>query len=136
LADRRWRDFLDGGSFRSNSRTQLLDQSRDRGLGCGRWGTADGVSTGVGAGDDSIGSGSSTSGSASITGASVAGSTARLTTFTARLTVASFFGKYLFRIFSASSLDTEFDGTLTSTPSRRTSSMSRLVSSFNSLARS
>jgi len=31
---------------------------------------------------------------------------------------------------------TEFEGTLTSTPSRRTSSMSRFVSSFSSLARS
>ena len=62
--------------------------------------------------------------------------TARFTTLTARLTAVSFFGKYLFRIFSASSLETEFDGTLTSTPSRRTSSMSRFVSSFSSLARS
>ena len=55
---------------------------------------------------------------------------------TARLTAASFFGKYLSRIFSASSFEMEFEGTLTSTPSRRTSSIRRLVSIFRSLARS
>src|SRR5215212_12180200 len=59
-----------------------------------------------------IGSGSSISGSASIMGASGVGSVARFTTLTVRLTAASFFGKYLFRIFSAISLDTELDGTL------------------------
>jgi hypothetical protein len=97
-----------------------------------------GTSTGSAAigSNGASGSGSWTSNSPSTAGASGAGSTARFTTFTARLTVVSFFGKYLVRIFSASYLETELEGKLTSTPSRRTSSMSRLVSSFNSLARS
>jgi uncharacterized membrane protein len=59
-----------------------------------------------------------------------------LMTLTARGADASFLGKYLLRILSANSLETELEGTLTSTPSRRTSSMSRLVSSLSSLAKS
>src|SRR5258706_8353050 len=59
-----------------------------------------------------------------------------LTILTVRLTAASFLGNYLSRIFSASSFEIEFEGTLTSTPSRRTSSIRRLVSIFRSLARS
>jgi hypothetical protein len=59
-----------------------------------------------------------------------------LTTRMARLTAGSFFGKYLLRIFSASSFGTVFEGTDTSTPSRRTSSMMRFDSIFSSLARS
>src|SRR5256714_9015885 len=53
-----------------------------------------------------------------------------------RLAAVSFLGKYLSRIFSASSFEMEFEGTLTSTPSRRTSSIRRLVSIFRSFARS
>ena len=64
------------------------------------------------------------------------GRAAFLTMRTARLTATSFLGKYLSRIFSASSFEMEFEGTLTSTPSRRTSSIRRLVSIFRSLARS
>src|SRR5215208_8263211 len=75
-----------------------------------------GSEVGAGAGGGVIiGSGSSISGSGSITGASGVGRVARFTTLTVRLTAASFFGKYLFQIFSAISLDTELDGTLTST---------------------
>ena len=47
-----------------------------------------------------------------------------------------FLGKVLVANFSASSFEIEFEGTLTSTPSRRTSSIRRLVSIFRSLAKS
>src|SRR6266851_690618 len=81
-------------------------------------------------------SGSVATSAVSNAGASSTVRSARLTTRTPRFAVVSFLGKYLFRIFSANSFETELEGTLTSTPSRRTSSMSRLVSSFSSLARS
>jgi hypothetical protein len=86
----------------------------------------------------SITSGSGPGAVSSISAAvtSSEGRAARFTTLTARFAVISFFGKYLMRIFSANSFEIELDGTLTSTPSRRTSSINRLVSSFSSLARS
>ncbi len=63
-------------------------------------------------------------------------STAVVIILMVRFGAVSTFGKYLLRTFSANSLVTEFDGTDTSAPSRRNSSMTRLVSCFKSRAKS
>ncbi|MGH8527125.1 MAG: hypothetical protein ACREXY_23850, partial [Gammaproteobacteria bacterium] len=85
-------------------------------IGLGAPGVATGAAVTGGAGSASSGSGSTGTGASisSATGSSSTGRAAFLTTFTARLTVTSFLGKYLLRIFSANSLETELDGTLTS----------------------
>ena len=94
-----------------------------------------GVVSGSG-GAASAASGSTASSNSGARASSTTGRAARFTTLMVRFTAVSFLGKYFVRIFSANSFEIELDGTLTSTPSRRTSSISRLVSSLSSLAKS
>ena len=92
-------------------------------------GNSSGASIGVSTGSSAI----SSSGGAALGAAFFL---TALITLMARLGAGSAFGKYLARTLSASSAVTELDGTLTSAPSRRRSSITRFVSCLTSRARS